>query len=304
MDSLFQIKSWLFPVLKTEYGKQFTILKKGNRYQKITTPTCIYLDVMQYVAQGIFLFHFFLFDEPIDFHRVSICIIRMSLGTSLSDFLSYWLGNDDSERKLKFPYLYLRKTEQLKEEQFPALDCFNTTLCDVPGADVTRLTCPATRRRMLCAETCSPEEWEKMRDMYIQKGCKNLGEWLHLYNIQDVEPFHRAVKNFSDTFRNTVGVDLFTSGFVSLPGVSVHVANESIKPTRASEYFHTLGPIHKHIVEDMRMNLIGGYSSVFNRQHHAGVTRTREIEERVLTGEVRHNQDAPFCQTNDGFDST
>ena len=122
-------------------------------------------------------------------------------------------------------------------------------------------------------------------------------------NICQISIFLQAVSNFREMLNSEVNVDPFNDGFISLPGLSVHVAMESIKPERASDLFFLLGPRFKSYVDDMRNGLVGGPSIVFHRTHAALLTRLRALEEEVLTGRITENPYAPFCEIICGYDS-
>ena len=131
-----------------------------------------------------------------------------------------------------------------------------------------------------------PEELEKCKKKFKEKGMETFQDWLEYYNNQDVKPGLEALQKMKN-FYTEKGIDIMKD-VVSIPGVSLHYLIKGAIERGADLY----AP-NKEAYEMLKAAVVGGPSLVFTRYHEVGKTRIRshQIAEPKL------------CQKIQGYDA-
>ena len=211
-------------------------VKQGNKYTCVGTSTLRFLDICSYLSPG----------------------------TNYANFLKAY---DCKEEKGFFPYDYLDSFKRLNETEFPSYESFWSQLKNknIDKKDYDWL---------------KTEIWEK-------QGMKTLKDLLIWYNNRDVVPFVEAVKKMVniwklegiDMFRDAIGIPGLVKRemFNDLPGkVKQYCVEKNLPvPNEKDIFFCLFGEEEKEIYHDLRSNIVGGPSLVFNRYHEANITYIR-----------------------------
>ena len=274
------VRPWLFSLLSAQ-GEKFNIIKKGPRYVLLSTTHCRWLDILSYLAPG----------------------------TSLKSFVATWGDQTPESTKLKFPYLWLKDVSQLEQVEFPSFEAFNLDMEQSCPNGKSSLICDVGRRRRLGGDqSCSLEDYTRMKSLYEESGCQSFKDYLILYNQRDTLPFHTAVVAFRNYLIDEMDSCPFMDSYISLPGLSLKIglayAEQTVK--RMSDRFYTFSGQFSMYQDDMRTALTGGPSIVMHRYAERGVTPIRRVQEDVCTGTI-YEQPEHLCaivERVQGYDAT
>ena len=173
-------------------------------------------------------------------------------GTSLREFLKCF-GEDD-DQKLFFPYELVDSVRAL-EGPFPVYEKWFSSLHNENVLDEH------------ISEEHGRANWQNMKDKFDRENCKNLGDWLHIYQQYDVKPFHKAVVKLIDLYDSEFKIDLFN--YFTLPGIAFDYA---IRNT--SNAFYCIPDTLKEWYYTLQKSITGGFAGCLTQPRvEAGVTR-------------------------------
>ena len=162
-------------------------------------------------------------------------IMQLSSPCPLSKYLAQW---GESDAKGIFPYEKYSKIEDLAADYtFPPIDDFYSTLK---------------------GSTVSQDAYDQAK-LHFEKNFQNMKQWLIHYNIEDVDPFIRAIERQFSAFQELFGVNLIT--YISLPSVASDICYKMYE--KSSPLTWSLSD--DNLLKELRSSVVGGLSSVFHR---------------------------------------
>lgn len=179
-----------------------------------------------------------------------------------------------------FPYEWFDGRDKLMKTKFPKHKDFYSGL---KGRNITK------EEYEECVKVWNSLEKDKDGKTYFHQFLKH-------YNDLDVVPFVEAIGKMFDFYRNR-GVDMFQDG-VSVPGLSLRMAFAGMKEDVKFSLFEEKD---KEYYYDMRNNIVGGPSIIFNRHQEAGKTKIRKYIQK--NGEWVLNPNAKTTQSILGLDA-
>ena len=193
-------------------------------------------------------------------------------GTSLRSFIQCF--GDGKSEKLFYPFGLSSGPEGLDRRGMPPYHEFYDPLTDKNLLDEGKGRQHGLRNHA------------KMTEIFHQKGCETLRDWLMFYNIFDTRPFYQAVCRLIRMY-STFGVSMLD--YSTLPGISNYV---SLRAARGMFYNNT--ELHRPWHNILTSQIYGGYSSRLETpQAVVGETKILEehFKENAVTVEAEYMYD-------------
>ena len=183
-------------------------------------------------------------------------IMQLSSPCTLQKYLTTW-GESENAKGI-FPYSKYGKIEELAADcNFPPIDDFFSIL---KGSTVTQ------------------EAYDEAKD-HFEKNFKTMKDWLIHYNIEDVDPFIRAIERQFTAFQKLFDVNLIN--FISLPSVASNICYTLYD--KSSPLTWSLSD--DNLLQELRSSVVGGLSSVFHRMINTYDTSGPESARFAKNGE-------------------
>ena len=198
--------------------------------------------------------YFFILTQQFKF--LDVCKF-LAPGTSYAK----WIGSHGwKDAKLVFPYEWLDDFSKLSQGP-PPIEAFTTRM----------------------KGSLDKQSYDGFLSKYQEEGCKDMGDWMRVYNLADVVPFADCLQKEINKYV-PFGIDICKDA-VSIPGVSLrYLINQSEKVLYAPT-----NPVYKLLKKGM----IGGLSIVFCRYAEAGKSR---IKDHLF-------KNAKMCKSVVGYDA-
>ena len=186
--------------------------------------------------------------------------LYLAPGTSLAAFMqTYKIKNG----KLSWPHGAFTSPQYLDRTEFPPHEAFYNDLKD--------------------AMTLSVEDYNVSKKFYIDSGCKDMAEYLALYNLRDVVPFLDAMEQHVALVYDHFQINLLEEG-MTLPAVSHRLMMKNMSPvlpfylpivagSRQITVQHSQQHPDVKLHQDIRDGSFGGLSVVLERVQAQGLTR-------------------------------
>ena len=165
-------------------------------------------------------------------------------GTNLREFLRCF-GQDSTDQKLFFPYETVTQLSDLDRSGFPVYESFWSCLNGENTLDEG------------VSEEHGRANHERMARLYEEKGCRDLGDWLRLYQCYDVRPFYNAVVRLIEMYAE-LGIPLLN--YLTLPSLAYDYA---IRQTDGA--FYCIPEHMKQWYFLLQSQITGGFASCLSQ---------------------------------------
>ena len=238
------VKKELFKQLGlTKSSNKNFVIKQNSRYPLLSTECFRFLDVMNYVSQGV----------------------------SLDKFL---LSYEIDMRKGYFPYTWFDCVEKLDSECLPAYDAFYSDLKKVNVLDVEYNNF-LNNGSIGDTPLTGLELHHSLVSLWDEYNMKSFKDYLIYYNSMDVKPLVKAVNKMLAVYLQK-NVDLFVDA-ISVSGVARRCLFNS---PNINEKFGLFAEYEKDVHTLFKENIVGGPSIIFNRYQEKDVTYIRSNPDR------------------------
>ena len=173
----------------------------------------------------------------------------LSAGTSYSKWLKSWKVE---EQKGWWPYENFTSLEYLNKTQLP------------PKADFYS---------DLKQEGISDQDYEYLKQVWVNEGMGTLRDLLVWYNNKDTKPMVAGLNRMGEKFQD-MNIDMLKGGCISLPGLAyAHLVKTLPKRISLPLWNNKTKQWHYKL----RENICGGPSIIFCRYHEKGKTKIRRV---------------------------
>ena len=128
----------------------------------------------------------------------------------------------------------------------------------------------------------------------FNENCENMGDYLKIYNLQDVLLLFPCIQRHFDFFKR-LNVSMWHDA-QSIPGVSMKVAQSLAKTMNNKEAIYLFGDEFSHLQDDLRNNIAGGLALTMHRMLVSGESRFNDCKETGERGQI--------CASLFGFDAS
>ena len=194
---------------------------------------------------------------------------------SLEKYMAAYGPKDMKCCKFRFPYEYINSLSRLDEIGLPSHEKFFSKLKNT---------------------NISEEEYKETVQLFQERNCHTLGDYLEVYTKNDVEPFLQCVIRHYRIFQ-AHNVDMYRDT-VSLPGIAQKILLNSITP---NNYFSLFPQKHSHLYHLLLQQIRGGVSIIFNRLALKDKTKINENKYKTEAKTVKkifgYDANSLYCST-------
>jgi len=227
------------------------------------------------------------------------CLLYLSPGTSLNDFLLGYASEDPDQKKFWFPYEKLRCLSDLQSRDMPVYNDYFSSLKGHNTLETERLRYEghlesglsrdeALAKMGLNVEPATGQQnYQSMVRLWQERGMTCLRDLLVAYNIQDVQPMITGLSKLREFYRGH-GINLFKECY-TVAGASRLLLFQTAR--REGACFSLMSKEESYLQENiLEQGVTGGPSLVFCRYQEAGITHL-------------HGTKGPKCKAIHGLDA-
>ena len=238
-----------------------SVIKKGSTYTQIEARRFKFLDISNYLAGGV----------------------------SYSAFLKAY---KISEAKSYFPYEWFDHPSKL---DFPRLPPYETFYSELKQKNVLEIKDDDDDDDDDLVAEIGKARYEKLQDIWRDRGMTTFRDFLQYYNNLDVSPFVQAVEKMLKFYFDH-RIDLFKVA-VSVPGIARRWLFQTAHDAKTS--FGLVHPQDDDLYYTIKQNIVGGPSIIFTRDAEVGRTFVRNDPTRPCTNIVGFDANALYLDCID-----